>query len=223
MRVLLLVAAAVALLLLGRAVDAGTWLAAALGWIRGLGPVAPVVFLLLYVVACVFLLPGSVLTLGAGAVFGVSRGIVIVWISATLGATAAFLVGRYLVRGWVARTIAANPRLAALDATVTREGRTIVLLMRLSPVIPFNLLNYAFGATRVSLRDYVLASAVGMLPGTAMYVYLGSVAGELAAGSARARTPLEWAFYGVGLVATVAVTVYLTRVARASLSRRAAA
>ena len=223
MRVLLLVAAAVALLLLGRAVDVGTWLAAALGWIRGLGPVAPVVFLLLYVVACVFLLPGSVLTLGAGAVFGVSRGIVIVWISATLGATAAFLVGRYLVRGWVARTIAANPRLAALDATVTREGRTIVLLMRLSPVIPFNLLNYAFGATRVSLRDYVLASAVGMLPGTAMYVYLGSVAGELAAGSARARTPLEWAFYGVGLVATVAVTVYLTRVARASLSRRAAA
>ena len=223
MRVLLLVAAAVALLLLGRAVDAGTWLAAALGWIRGLGPVAPVVFLLLYVVACVFLLPGSVLTLGAGAVFGVSRGIVIVWISATLGATAAFLVGRYLVRGWVAAKIAANPKLQALDATVTREGRTIVLLMRLSPVVPFNLLNYVFGATRVSLRDYVLASAIGMLPGTAMYVYLGSVAGELAAGSARARTPLEWAFYGVGLAATVAVTVYLTRVARASLSRRAAA
>jgi uncharacterized membrane protein YdjX (TVP38/TMEM64 family) len=90
-------------------------------------------------------------------------------------------------------------------------------------VIPFNVLNYAFGATRVSLRDYALGSAIGMLPGTLMYVYLGSVAGELAAGSARARTPLEWGFYGVGLVATVAVTVYLTRVARASLSRRTAA
>ena len=223
MKVLLLVTAAVVLLLLGYALDAGAWLAAALDWIRGLGPVAPFVFLLLYVVACVLLLPGSVLTLGAGAVFGVSRGVVIVWISATLGATAAFLVGRYLVRDWVARTIAANPKLQALDATVTREGWMIVLLMRLSPVIPFNLLNYAFGATRVSLRDYAAASAVGMLPGTMMYVYLGSVAGELAAGSARARTPLEWAFYGVGLVATVAVTVYLTRVARASLSRRAAA
>lgn len=222
MKALLLVAVVVALLFLGRALDAGAWLGAALDWIRGLGPVAPFVFLLLYVLACVFLLPGSVLTLGAGAVFGVPRGVAIVWISATLGASAAFLVGRYLVRDWVARTIAANPKLQALDATVTREGWMIVLLMRLSPVIPFNLLNYAFGATRVSLRDYALASAVGMLPGTMVYVYLGSLASELAAGSARARTPLEWAFYGLGLAATVAVTVYLTRVARASLSRRAA-
>ncbi|HKZ05177.1 MAG TPA: TVP38/TMEM64 family protein [Methylomirabilota bacterium] len=223
MKLILLIVAVVALLVLARVFDAGTWLAAALTWIRGLGPVAPLVFLGLYVVACVLLLPGSVLTLGAGAVFGVAKAFVIVWISATLGATAAFLVGRYLVRDWVARTIAANPKLQALDATVTREGWKIVALMRLSPVIPFNLLNYAFGATRVSMRDYVLASAVGMLPGTAMYVYLGSVAGELAAGSARARTPLEWAFYGVGLIATVTVTVYLTRVARASLARRAAA
>ena len=223
MRLVLLIAAAVALLVLARALDAGAWLAAALAWIRGLGPGAPVVFLLIYVIACVLLLPGSVLTLGAGAVFGVAHAFVLVWISATIGATAAFLVGRYLVRDWVARNIAANPKLQALDATVTREGWKIVALMRLSPVIPFNLLNYAFGATRVSLRDYVLASAVGMLPGTAMYVYLGSVAGELAAGSARARTPVEWAFYGVGFLATVVVTVYLTRVARASLARRSAA
>ena len=223
MRLILLIAAAVALLVLARALDAGAWLAAALTWIHGLGPVAPLVFLLIYVVACVLLLPGSVLTLGAGAVFGVAYGIVIVWISATLGATAAFLVGRYLVRDWVARKIAANPKLQALDTTVTREGWKIVALMRLSPVIPFNLLNYAFGATRVSLRDYVFASAVGMLPGIAMYTYLGSLAGELAGGSARARTPLEWGFYALGLLATVAVTVYLTRVARASLARRAAA
>ena len=223
MRLVLLIAAAVALLVLARALDAGAWLATALAWLRGLGPLAPLAFLLIYVIACVLLLPGSVLTLGAGAVFGVVQAFPIVWISATIGATAAFLVGRYLVRDWVARNIAANPKLQALDATVTREGWKIVALMRLSPVIPFNLLNYAFGATRVSLRDYVLASAVGMLPGTAMYVYLGSVAGELAAGSARARSPLEWAFYGVGLLATVAVTVYLTRVARASLARRAAA
>ena len=221
MRLILLIAAAVALLVLARALDAGAWLAAALTWIHGLGPVAPLVFLLIYVVACVLLLPGSVLTLGAGAVFGVAYGIVIVWISATLGATAAFLVGRYLVRDWVARKIATNPKLQALDTTVTREGWKIVALMRLSPVIPFNLLNYAFGATRVSLRDYVFASAVGMLPGIAMYTYLGSLAGELAGGSARARTPLEWSFYALGLLATVAVTVYLTRVARAGLARRA--
>jgi len=223
MRLILLIVAAVALLVLARALDAGAWLAAALTWIHGLGPVAPLVFLLIYIVACVLLLPGSVLTLGAGAVFGVAYGFVIVWISATLGATAAFLVGRYLVRDWVTRKIAANPKLQALDTTVTREGWKIVALMRLSPVIPFNLLNYAFGATRVSLRDYVFASAVGMLPGTAMYTYLGSLAGELAGGSARARTPLEWSFYALGLLATVAVTVYLTRVARASLARRAPA
>jgi uncharacterized membrane protein YdjX (TVP38/TMEM64 family) len=223
MRLTLLIAAAVALLVLARALDAGAWLAAALTWIHGLGPVAPLVFLLIYIVACVLLLPGSVLTLGAGAVFGVAYGIVIVWISAILGATAAFLVGRYLVRDWVARKIAANPKLQLLDTTVTREGWKIVALMRLSPVIPFNLLNYAFGATRVPLRDYVFASAVGMLPGTAMYTYLGSLAGELAGGSARARTPLEWSFYALGLLATVAVTVYLTRVARAGLARRAAA
>jgi uncharacterized membrane protein YdjX (TVP38/TMEM64 family) len=223
MRLILLIAAAVALLVLARALDAGAWLAAALTWIHGLGPVAPLVFLLIYIVACVLLLPGSVLTLGAGAVFGVAYGIVIVWISAILGATAAFLVGRYLVRDWVARKIAANPKLQLLDTTVTREGWKIVALMRLSPVIPFNLLNYAFGATRVPLRDYVFASAVGMLPGTAMYTYLGSLAGELAGGSARARTPLEWSFYALGLLATVAVTVYLTRVARAGLARRAAA
>jgi len=223
MRLILLIVAAVALLVLARALDAGAWLAAALTWIHGLGPVAPLVFLLIYIVACVLLLPGSVLTLGAGAMFGVAYGFVIVWISATLGATAAFLVGRYLVRDWVTRKIAANPKLQALDTTVTREGWKIVALMRLSPVIPFNLLNYAFGATRVSLRDYVFASAVGMLPGTAMYTYLGSLAGELAGGSARARTPLEWSFYALGLLATVAVTVYLTRVARASLARRAPA
>ena len=140
---------------------------------------------------------------------------------ATLGATAAFLVARYVAADWVRQK--AGTRLEWLINGVEGEGWRFVALTRLVPLIPFNLLNYAFGATRVSLRDYVLASAVGMLPGTAMYVYLGSVAGELAAGSARARTPLEWAFYAVGLIATVTVTIYLTRVARASLARRAVA
>jgi uncharacterized membrane protein YdjX (TVP38/TMEM64 family) len=222
MRIVLIAAVLIALFVVGRALDAQTWLAAALEWIRGVGPWAPLIFLLLYIAACVFLLPGSVLTLGAGAVFGLPRGVLIVWVSATLGATAAFLVGRYLVRDWVTRTIASSPKFQAVDAAVAREGWKIVALMRLSPVIPFNLLNYAFGATRVSLRDYVLASALGMLPGTVMYVYLGSVAGEIAAGSARARTPAEWAFYGAGLLATVAVTVYLARLARATLAKRAA-
>ncbi|MGH7316374.1 MAG: TVP38/TMEM64 family protein, partial [Candidatus Rokuibacteriota bacterium] len=129
-----------------------------------------------------------------------------------------------LARGWVARRIEGNARFKAIDAAVAREGWKIVGLTRLSPVFPFNLLNYAFGVTRVSLRDYLLASWIGMMPGTVMYVYLGSLAGDLAALGAgrRARTPAEWGFYVVGLLATVAVTVYVTRLARAALARRVA-
>lgn len=176
----------------------------------------------LYVLATVLFLPGWILTLGAGAVFGVIKGSILVSIGATLGATAAFLIGRHLARGWVASKTAGNPRFEAIDAAVAREGWKIVGLTRLSPAFPFNLLNYAFGLTRVSLRDYVLASWIGMMPGTVMYVYLGSLAGDLATlGSGRAsRTPAEWGLYVVGLLATVGVTVYVTRIARAALDKR---
>lgn len=223
-RVVALAVGVAALLLLAYLLDARAWLVSALEWIYGLGPWGPVAFCALYVLACVLLLPGSVLSLGAGVVFGLAKGIVVVSISATLGATTAFLVGRYVARGWVERAIAANPRFHAIDAAVAREGWKIVGLLRLSPVVPFNLLNYAFGVTRVRLRDYVLASWVGMLPGVVLYVYLGSLAGDLAIGGAagRTRTPAEWALYAVGLLATVAVTIYVTRVARAALARRVA-
>lgn len=194
----------------------------ALDGIAGLGPWAPVIFLLLYIAAAVLFLPGSILTLGAGFVFGVVKGAIVVSISATLGATAAFLVGRYLARDWVAKKIEGNATFKVIDEAVAREGWKIVGLTRLSPVFPFNLLNYAFGLTRVSLRDFVFASWIGMMPGTVMYVYLGSLAGGLASvGVAeRARTPAEWALYVVGLLATVAVTVYVTRVARRALQQR---
>lgn len=205
-----------------RALDAPALLRAALAAIAGLGAWGPALFVVLYVVATVLFLPGSILTLGAGVVFGLVRGAVIVSVSATLGATAAFLVGRYLARDWVARKIEGNARFRAIDEAVAREGWKIVGLTRLSPVFPFNLLNYAFGLTRVGLRAYVLASWIGMMPGTLMYVYIGSLAGDLAAVGAgqRARTPAEWALYAVGLVATVAVTVYVTRLARGALQRR---
>jgi uncharacterized membrane protein YdjX (TVP38/TMEM64 family) len=170
------------------------------------------------------MLPGSILTLGAGAVFGVVHGTLLVSLSSTAGATAAFLVGRYLAREMVARRVAGNHTFRSLDEAVASEGWKIVGLTRLSPVFPFNLLNYAFGLTRVSLRDYVLASWIGMIPGTVMYVYLGSLAGSLAELGAkeggRARTPAEWALYAVGLIATVAVTVVITRTARRALGRR---
>jgi uncharacterized membrane protein YdjX (TVP38/TMEM64 family) len=211
-----------AALVAGRALDAPALLVRALEWIRGLGPLGAVIFVLLYVLATVLFLPGSILSLGAGAVFGVVKGGIMVSVSATLGATAAFLVGRYLAREWVTRKVEGHPRFAALDEALAREGWKVVALMRLSPVVPFNLLNYVFGVTRVRLRDYVLASWIGMMPGGIMYVYLGSLIGDLATLSAgtRTRSTAEWAFYAVGLLATVAVTIYVTRVARAALRKR---
>jgi uncharacterized membrane protein YdjX (TVP38/TMEM64 family) len=189
-----------------------------LDWVRQLGPWGPVIFIGLYVLATVLFIPGSVLTLGAGAVFGVLWGSVYVSIAATLGATCAFLAGRYLARDAIARRIEGNPRFTALDQAVAREGWKIVLLMRLSPVFPFTLLNYGFGLTQVRLREYVLASWIGMMPGTVMYVYLGSLAGE--ASTPRSRNGLEWALYEAGLVATVAATLLITRTARKALSTR---
>jgi uncharacterized membrane protein YdjX (TVP38/TMEM64 family) len=177
-----------------------------------------VIFVGLYLVATVLFVPGSVLTLGAGAVFGVALGSVCVSISATLGATAAFLVGRYLARDAIARKIAKNEDFATIDRAVADEGWKIVLLTRLSPVFPFTLLNYAFGLTRVKLSHYVVASWLGMIPGTVMYVYLGSLI-NVGAGR-RQRTTGEWVLYGVGLLATVIVTVFVTRLARKALAKK---
>ena len=162
-----------------------------LDWVAGLGPAGVIAFVVIYILACVFMLPGSVLTLGAGAVFGVVKGSAIVSVAATLGATAAFLVGRYFARDRVAKMIEGNARFRAIDEAVGREGWKIVGLTRLSPVFPFNLLNYAYGITKVSLRDYFLATWIGMIPGGVMYVYVGSLAGSLAelGGNGRGRRP----------------------------------
>jgi uncharacterized membrane protein YdjX (TVP38/TMEM64 family) len=191
-------------------------------WIQSLGVFGPAMFILIYIAACVLLIPGSLLTLGAGIVFGVIRGTIFVMIGATLGATAAFLAGRYLARGWVSKRIAANARFKAIDEAVAREGWKIVGLTRLSPILPFTFLNYAFGVTRVALRDYFFATLVGMIPGTLLYVYVGSLLGDLGdLGKAdRSKSPWEWALYAAGLLATVAVTIFLTRLAKKALSEK---
>lgn len=198
--------------------DGGRTLRTALEQLAALGIWGPILFILLYALATVLLIPGSVLTLGAGAVFGVVKGSVIVLIGATLGATLAFLVGRHFTRDWVARRIAGNRTFAAIDQAVAVGGWRIVGLTRLSPVFPFTLLNYAFGITRVSLRDYFFASAIGMIPGTIMYVYLGGLAG--AGLKNEGRTPGEWTLLIIGLLATVAVTLYVTRIARRELAKQ---
>jgi len=148
----------------------------------------------------------------------VALGSVCVSISATLGATAAFLVGRYLARDAIARKIEKHEKFATIDRAVADEGWKIILLTRLSPVFPFTLLNYAFGLTRVKLSHYVLASWLGMIPGTVMYVYLGSLV-NVGAGH-RQRTTGEWVLYGAGLLVAVTVTVFVTRLARRALAQK---
>ncbi len=190
--------------------------------IRGWGAAGILVFVLAYIAACIFLVPGSVITLAAGAIYGVVLGTVYVSIGSTLGAAAAFLLGRTLARDWVVKKIERNEKFVAVDAAVGREGWKIVLMTRLSPVFPFNLLNYMFGLTRVSFRGYFFSSWLGMLPGTVMYVYIGSLIGDLTALSAggRQRTTAEWILYAAGLAATVAVTAYVTRIARRALTEK---
>jgi uncharacterized membrane protein YdjX (TVP38/TMEM64 family) len=194
----------------------------ALTWIEQLGPWGAIVFILLYNLATVLFIPGSLLTLGGGVIFGVFWGSIYVFIAATLGATFAFLIGRYLTRDWVAKKIADNSKFQAIDNAVAKEGFKIVLLTRLSPVFPFTLLNYALGITKVSLTDYILGS-IGMIPGTIMYVYLGSLAGNIAmigAGNVPTNPQAEtaqWIIRIVGFIATVAVTIYITHLAKKSL------
>ncbi len=196
----------------------------ALEWIRGFETLAPLVFTAAYILSTVLFLPGSVLTLGAGFLFGILSGTVVVSVASTLGAAAAFLIGRYAARDWVEKKLEGNQRFRAVDRAVGQEGWKIVLLTRLSPVFPFNLLNYAYGVTRVSLRGYLLASWLGMIPGTVLYVYLGSLAGSLATigTGASPSGALQWAVRIVGFLATVSVTVYVTRVARRALREKVA-
>ena len=219
---LLIVFVVATLLIIAHKFNAQQLLINALDWIKTLGPWGPIAFIIIYILATVFFLPGSLLTLGAGLLFGPIFGSIYVSISSTIGATCAFLVGRYLARGWVSKQIEGNENFKAIDEAVADEGWKIVGLTRLSPIFPFNLLNYAFGVTQVSLPDYFFASWIGMMPGTVMYVYLGSLAGSLATLGTEGgtRTTAEWILYGVGLIATVAVTVYVTKIARKALDKK---
>jgi uncharacterized membrane protein YdjX (TVP38/TMEM64 family) len=214
----------VALVLFGRTL-AGL-LPGFVAYVERLGAWGPLVFVLGYAAAAVAFVPGSLLTLAAGALFGVARGALLVMLGATLGATLAFLVARYAARGAVERRLAADARFAAVDAAVARRGLWVTFLLRLSPVLPFNLLNYALGVTRVRLVHYVLACA-GMLPGTLLYVYTGKVAGDVARAAAGgagagARGTGYYAVLALGLAATLAVTVLVTRIARRALAEAGA-
>ena len=210
------VVAIIALLALGR--QLGGYLPQFAEWVDGLGWWGPLIFMGGYIAATVAFVPGSVLTLAAGAIFGLVSGVVYVFVAATIGATAAFLVSRYIARRVIEERIQDCGRFAAIDRAIGREGLKIVVLLRLSPIFPFNLLNYALGLTSVGFGDYVLAS-LGMLPGTLLYVYYGKVAGDVAmlAGGASMRGTAYYAVLVLGLVATIVVTTLVTRTARQAL------
>ncbi|WP_019507434.1 TVP38/TMEM64 family protein [Pleurocapsa sp. PCC 7319] len=187
--------------------------------IQDLGWIGIIAFILLYIIATVALIPGSILTLGAGVVFGVVWGSIYVLVGAIIGETCAFLLGRYIARDWISRKIAGNKVFDALNQALNRDGLKIILLTRLSPIFPFSLLNYAFGVTGISLRDYFLGS-IGMIPMTVTYVYFGSLAEDLAnidKATNLANPELQWLIKIVSFLATLAATVYITRISRKAL------
>lgn len=202
--------------------QAGDYFVAFARWVEAQGALAPVVFIAGYAVGVVAAAPGSVLTMVGGAVFGLGWGTAWVFCGATLGSAAAFLIARYLARGLVEKKIAGSERFTAVDRAVGRQGFKIVFLLRLTPVFPFSVGNYALGLTKVRFVDYLLA-AFGTLPGTFLYVYYGKAIGDvaaLAAGAEVERGTGYWVVMGLGLAATIAVTVVVTRVASRALRER---
>ena len=223
LKLLLLMCLVPCLIIAAKHIDIHGLLLTSIMWVKSLGLFGPIAFMIIYNLATLLFIPGSLLTLKGGCLFGVFWGSVYVLIAALLGATFAFIVGRYLSRDWVCRQMEKNPKFKAIDRAVAKEGWKIVLLTRLSPLFPFNLLNYAFGVTQVSLKDYILGS-LGIIPGTVMYVYLGSLAGDLATMNisnqpSNFETQIgQWVMQAVGLIATVAVTVYITKIAQKALN-----
>jgi uncharacterized membrane protein YdjX (TVP38/TMEM64 family) len=217
-RILTILVAIGGLILVGHAM--GRQLDAIAVWIQDLGALGPVAFVVAYSIATLAFVPGSVLTLAAGAIFGLAAGTLYTLVAATCGASLAFLVSRYTLRDFVERRVARHEKFAAIDRAIARDGRRIVFLLRLSPVFPFNFLNYALGITSVHFRDYFVACA-GMLPGTVLYVYYGKLAGDVARSAGSLTPDRGLGYYAVlvlGLVATIAVTAHVTRLARRALA-----
>jgi len=200
-----------------RTLPVAQWLTQFQAYVRGAGAIGYVVYALVYAVCVVFFVPASILTLGAGAIFGLAAGTIVVIFGATLGATVAFLLARTILRKRIEKMTEGNAKFAALDKAITREGAKIVLLVRLSPVFPFTYINYAFGLTGVRLSSYVWTTLVGIAPATFAYVYIGSIANEAATAN-RARLIV----YIAGGIVALAASIFVGRVAARAVSKAAA-
>ncbi|HEX6175324.1 MAG TPA: FAD-containing oxidoreductase [Candidatus Binatia bacterium] len=188
------------------------------GYVQSLGAIGPAAVVLAYILSTVLFIPGSALTIGSGTLFGLTTGFVVVFLGANLGALGSFLLARTLLRDKVARWAEANPKFRSLDQAIGKQGFKMVLLTRLSPVFPFVLLNYFLGLTAVRTGSYVLANVIGMLPATFLFVYIGAAARDALAGQMDASAGFyQQILKVVGLLATVAVVVVVTRIARKAL------
>jgi uncharacterized membrane protein YdjX (TVP38/TMEM64 family) len=193
------------------------WFAQFEQYVKSLGNLGPIAMVFIYVVTTILFIPGSALTIGSGTLFGLKTGFIVVLIGANLGALCAFLLARTLLREKVAKWAESNPKFRSLDRAVGKQGFKMVFLARLSPVFPFNLLNYLLGLTAIPTRDYILANLFGMLPGIFLYVYIGAAARDAIAGTDPSTGMYQQALKYVGLLATIAVVIIVTRVARKAM------
>ena len=205
-----------------RIIDARHLLRVTLMRIGDLGPSAPFWFIIIYIIACLTFFPGFILTMGAGILFGIFRGTLYVSIGATIGAALAFLFSRYLARRWVIKRFAGNPRFRAIDDAVATNGWKIVGLIRLSPVFPFIPMNFVFGLTKIPFWQYVIATWAGITPVCVLFVYLGTLLGDIAALGTQpiAAGKTKWIVSGIGIGTTVVVSLLISRIARKALGNR---
>lgn len=191
-----------------------------LDWVSSFGALGPAIFVGVYAVACVFFIPSLIFTFSGGVLFGFWKGVFLSVLGTGLGSMAAFFIGRYLARGVISRKFAQNKTISKLSQAARTKGWKIILLARLSPVSPFLIGNYVFGATEIPPLHYLGASLVGTLPSAALYTYLGTFLGDLAALSApgRVRSWQEWLFLALGLIATAVLSIFLGRFAQKALS-----
>ena len=220
-RLIVLIVIVIALFLAMRFLPVQQWLRNFNDWVGQMGVAGIFIFIGVYAIATVLLAPGSILTIGAGFAFGLWKGFLAVSAGATLGASLAFLVARFIARDKVEAIAKRNEKFRNIDNAIGKQGAKLVFLLRLSPVIPFNLSNYFYGLTGVKFWPYVLASWIGMMPGTFLYVYIGT-AGKAAVSAAAGGEAMKhgwqyWTVMGVGLVATIAVTIWVTKIARNAL------
>lgn len=214
--------AVIALIVAAKFLPLADWLKGFSGWVRQFGPWGGVCYIAVYALATVLFVPGWILTVGAGVAFGLFWGSVVSISGASLGAIFSFLIARYAARDAVSKRFAENKKFEQIDHAIGKNGWKMVGLLRLSPLIPFNLSNYLYGLTAIGLVPYALASFAGMLPGTVLYVYLGT-AGQIgleASESGRERSTLEYVFLALGLIATALVTAIVSRVAKAALKKK---